>query len=71
VTRGGDVRYVSDDYDGGQPTAYGLAKEIGGALEEEGFDVEVHSNASTVWVTRSGRTFRIRIDRERGRERAA
>jgi hypothetical protein len=63
----GDMRYVRDDYDGGQPTAYGIAKEIEGVLKSDGFDARIHSNAAEVLASQRGREFRIKVARTRGR----
>ena len=64
------MRYVRDDYDGGQPTAYGIAKEIEGVLNSDGFDAKVHSNAAEVIASQRGREFKIRIERVRGHRSA-
>lgn len=64
------MRYVKDDYDGGQPTAYGIAKEIEGVLKSDDFDVRLHPNAAEVLASQRGREFRIRIVRTRGRRSA-
>jgi hypothetical protein len=61
------VKYVTDEnFDGGQPTAYGLAKEIAGLLQEQGFETDAHSNAAELTVEHrslpSRRRYRIRID---------
>jgi hypothetical protein len=59
--------YVRDDYDRGQPTAYGIAKEIEGILKTDGFDARLHSNAAEVLASQRGREFRIRVVRTRAR----
>jgi hypothetical protein len=59
------MRYVSDDFDGGQPTAYGIAKEIAGVLGADGFDVRLGPNAAEVAATKDEREFHIRVVRPR------
>jgi hypothetical protein len=68
VPKGGaSMQYVSDDFDGGQPTAYGIAKEIAGVLREEGFEeVSLGPNAANVTAGHAGRRFQIRVERLRG-----
>jgi hypothetical protein len=59
------MRYVSDDFDGGQPTAYGIAKEIAGLLESDGFKVQLGPNAAEVVASQRERDFHIRVSRLR------
>ena len=60
------MKYVPEHWDGGQPSAYGLVKEIAGLLREQGFTTDVHSHAGELVVEHtglpSGRRYRIRID---------
>jgi hypothetical protein len=55
---------VPDDFDKGQPTAYGQAKLYAAMLEAEGgfTNIEVHPNKGEVWAHKNGRTVVARFE---------